>query len=74
LLPQLFVVGVDGTLRRQLTTRRAYADSHATWIPGDSSSITYLRRPVLTISGNPRLGPTQPWNVQIDGSSNARRS
>jgi hypothetical protein len=73
-LPHLFVVGVDGTLGRQLTTGRSYADSHASWIPGDSSSITYLRRPVLTISGHPRFGPTQTWNVQIDGSSNVRLS
>ncbi len=67
-LSHIFVVGVDGTQARQLTFGRLYADSDPTWIPGDSSSITYHRRPAGT------QGPAQTWNVQTDGSSNARLS
>jgi hypothetical protein len=68
------VIGVDGTQGRQLTAGASYTDSHPTWIPGDSSSITYVRRPVKVSAGERTLGPAQTWNVQIDGSANARLS
>jgi hypothetical protein len=73
-LSHLFVIGVDGTLGRQLTTGHAYRDSNPAWIPGDSSSITYVRRPVRSAGGSRKPGRAQTWNVQTDGSSNSRLS
>lgn len=67
-LSHLFVIGVDGTGARQLTGGHSFSDSNPVWIPGDSSSITYTRRPVGTIGGS----QVQTWNVQTDGSSNSR--
>lgn len=73
-LPHLFVIGVDGTLGRRLTTGHAYLDSDPSWIPGDSSSITYLRRPIHSNEGRQKPIRAQTWNVQTDGSSNSRLS
>ena len=69
-LSHLFVIGVDGTEARQLTSGHSYSDSNPVWIPGDSSSITYSRRPVGSIARN----QVQTWNVQTDGTSNSRLS
>ena len=69
-LPHLFVIGVDGTGARQLTGGHSYRDSNPMWIPGDSSSVTYNRRPIASTGGS----RTQTWNVQTDGSSNSRLS
>jgi hypothetical protein len=69
-LSHLFVIGVDGTEARQLTSGRSYSDSDPMWIPGDSSSIAYIRRP----SGATGARHLQTWNVQTDGSSNSRLS
>ena len=71
-LPHLFVIGVDGTEARRLTAGRAYADTAPSWIPGDSSSITYRRRPVRGGTGGRGAAHLQTWTIQIDGSSNSR--
>jgi hypothetical protein len=71
-LPHLFVIGADGTLGRQLTTGHTYSDSSPAWIPGDSSSITYVRRPAVLTGEARQLGRAETWNVQTDGSSNSR--
>ena len=73
-LPHLFEIGVDGTDARQLSTGRLYADSRPTWLPGDSSTITYRRRPLTVTSGHSQPGAEQIWTVQIDGSANSRLS
>jgi hypothetical protein len=67
-LPHLFIIGADGTGARQLSSG-AYADGDPTFAAGDNSSVTYRRRPVLA-GGRP--GRSQLWNVNIDGSNNAK--
>jgi hypothetical protein len=68
-LPHLFIVGADGTGARRLSSGHDYSDSDPTWASGDNSSITYHRRRLLP-SGRP--GPIETWNVNVDGSNNAR--
>jgi hypothetical protein len=68
-LPHLFIVSADGTGTKQLTSGSAYADGDPSWAAGDNSSVTYRRRRVL-LSGH--LGPVETWNINVDGSNNAR--
>lgn len=71
-LPHLFVVSVDGTGARQLTFGTRYADSAPFWAIDDTNDVSYYRRPVLSRGAHPRLGTRQLWNIQTDGSQNAR--
>ena len=71
-LPHLFIMQVDGTGTQQLTFGSAYADAGPSWSPGDNSDITYQRRPVIRQGGHVALGKAELWNVQVDGSDNAR--
>jgi hypothetical protein len=68
-LRHLFIVRADGTGTKQLTSGTTYADGDPTWAAGDNSSVTYHRRHVL---GGGRLGPVETWNINVDGSNNAR--
>jgi hypothetical protein len=68
-LPHLFIVRTDGSGAQQLTAGGSYVDSDPTWAAGDNSSVTYHRRRVL---GPGRLGPLETWNINVDGSNNAR--
>lgn len=70
-LPHLFIVETDGTGSLQLSRGVRYADSSPTWTPGDESSVSYLRRPVLRSGPRPQLGKAQLWSVQTDGSENS---
>jgi hypothetical protein len=71
-LPHLFVEQVDGTGLRQLTHGKRWADSHPFWAYGNSSSVTYYRQPVHWQGRHYHLGRRQIWNVNVDGSNNAR--
>lgn len=71
-LPHLFVEQVDGTGLHQLTHGTHWADSHPIWAYGNTGSITYTRRPVHRTNTGYRLGPRQLWNINVDGSANAR--
>jgi len=70
-LPHLFVEQTDGSDLKQLTFGRSYADSDPTWVISDDINVTYHRRPV---EANGTLGRAQVWNVNIDGSDNAKLS
>ncbi|HZS94990.1 MAG TPA: Ig-like domain-containing protein, partial [Chloroflexota bacterium] len=70
-LPHLFVEQVDGSGLKQLTFGNAYADSDPSWVIGDDTDVTYHRRPVEPTG---KLGKAQVWNVNVDGSANARLS
>ncbi|GAC1446136.1 MAG: hypothetical protein NVSMB52_09710 [Chloroflexota bacterium] len=72
ILPHLFVQMSDGTGMKQLTHGRNFEDSSPQWGQGDSNSITYYRRPVHWLHGGPILGTRQLWNINIDGTHNAR--
>jgi hypothetical protein len=71
-LAHLFLLQVDGKSTQQLTGGTAYADSQPSWTAGDNSDVSYYRQPVARRQGHPRLGKPQLWNVQTDGSGNAR--
>lgn len=71
-LPHLFLLQLDGTGTQQLTTGNAYADSNPFWTPGDNQDVSYRRRPVTRLGARLLLGKSQLWNVQTDGSANAR--
>lgn len=73
-LPHLFIIGVDGTGARQLTSGTAYEDEGVWWAYGDNNSVNYYRRPVTGSGSGPRYGKRQIWNIKVDGADNLRLS
>jgi hypothetical protein len=71
-LPHLFLLQLDGTGTQQLTRGTTYADSSPFWTQGDNQDVSYRRRPVVRRGKRLQLGKPQLWNVQTDGSDNAR--
>ncbi len=71
-LPHLFLINTDGSGNTQLTRGRQYADSNPYWPPGDTSSITYTRRRVTWRNNHPSYGYSHLWNIETDGTLNAR--
>lgn len=70
--PHLFVLDLTTGTTSQLTYGTRYADSSPIWAPGDTSSVTYDRRPIIHKGDAIELGPPQLWNVNVDGSGNLR--
>jgi len=68
----LHVIQTDGTGDLTITRGEAYSDSRPFWASGDSTNVSYYRRKVLTLRPFPRLGRAEIWNVNTDGTGNAR--